>query len=370
MNSTTKCLRCLADQSFDSIVFYQDGTCNYCRAFFSANTIPWARLNSSACSTPNLLKLISEAGKGKKYDCVIGISGGVDSSYLLTLAVRFGLRPFVVHMNNTWNDALADQNISRLVRKLNLQLNTSVLDAISYDAALNALIKANVVDLEILYDNAAFTTCYQAASCLGIKFILGGQNYQTEGYVMPPSWNWFKYDKRNIYAICNRFSNFSPKALPLMGTIDYLRYTYLDNIQIVPFLDFFPYSKEDALNELETSYGYTRYPYKHYESKLTRFYQGFILPTKFSIDKRRGHLSSLVLTNQMSLAQAKEILNSSAYPDRISLLSDQYYFLSRLGLSEDDFNEYLLLPRKEHSDYPSEYPLWKVLSRFKQLAHL
>ena len=233
--------------------------------------------------------------------------------------------------------------------------------------ALSSLIQADVVDLEILYDNCAFSLCYQAANNIKTKYILGGQNYQTEGYAMPASWNWFKYDKTNLYAICKIFSNQLPLSLPLMGTLDFFYYEYIKNISIVPFLDFFSYNKNLALSCLEKNNGYTRYPYKHYESILTRFYQAYILPKKFSIDKRIGHLSNLVLTGQLDREKAANSLKLSPYDEHDTFLADKHYFTSRLGLSNSDLQTYLTRPRIEHSCYPSEIRFWNFCSMAKKI---
>lgn len=359
------CQRCLADSSFEDLTIFEDGTCNYCRNSLATSTIRWADITPNSISLDHLVASIKQQSKHSTYDCIVGISGGVDSSYVLIKAIELGLKPYVVHMNNTWNDGLADLNISRLIKYVGLPLHVNMLNASEYDTCLLALMKANVVDLEILYDNAAFSTCYRAAEKLGLRYILGGQNYATEGYLMPKSWNWFKYDKKNILSIVNRFYPALSLSNMYMGTFDYLRFTYLRRIQVVPFLDFFDFSKNLALNELQDKFSYVPYPYKHYESRLTRFYQAYILPMKFGIDKRRGHLSSLILNGELTREEAISMLSSSPYDDDNQFHADYRYFISRLGIDAVEFESYISKSRSEHIDYPSEYPLWRSLSRVK-----
>ena len=250
--------------------------------------------------------------RGKQYDCIIGVSGGVDSSWALSLAVDHGLRPLAVHMDNGWNTELAQNNIANLVRGLGVDLHTHVIDWPEYRGLMEAFFAADVVDVELLYDNAMLAVNFEAAARHGVKYILGGTNVATEGMRMPPSWNWLKYDKRNIKSIAKRFGGPKLKTFPSIWDGG-LHRRILRGTRWLSFLDHFDYRKGDALQSLQGRFGYKPYPFKHYESVFTRFYQGYILPHKFGIDKRRLHLSVLVLNGEMSRDEAMAAVEGIAY---------------------------------------------------------
>ncbi len=223
MDGAQSCTRCVMDTSAPDIRFDADGVCNYCTEYLvtrakylDANPVTrQQRLDA-------LLRDVRNAGRGKPYDCIIGVSGGVDSSWALALAVDQGLRPLAVHMDNGWNTELAQNNIANLVRGLGVDLHTHVIDWPEYRGLMEAFFAADVVDVELLYDNAMLAVNFEAAARHGVKHILGGTNVATEGMRMPPSWNWLKYDKRNIKSIAKRFGGPKLKTFPSMGTVDYI----------------------------------------------------------------------------------------------------------------------------------------------------
>jgi len=362
------CSRCLMDTTSKDISFYDDGTCNFCNDFF--HLIEATSSFDAVQREKNLSALVDEIksrSKSSKYDVVVGVSGGVDSSYVLLKCIELGLRPLAVHMDNGWNDAIAVHNIAKLIEFTGVDYIANVQDWHAYDDSLLALVKADVVDLELLYDNAAFTTCYMYANKFGVSYILGGQNDSTEGIRMSSEWNWNKFDKRNMLKISSLFGNGGARNLTLTGTLGFFYYEYIKKIKWVNFLNFFEYDKSNVLSHLQEKFGYIPYPYKHYESILTRFYQGYILPKKFSIDKRLGHLSALVLTGQMSRDYALSLLKESPYDDPLTLERDLNYFCLRLDLSKSDFENYISSPRVDHAHYPSEVTLWRFLSNVKRL---
>jgi hypothetical protein len=241
------------------------------------------------------------------------LSGGVDSSWVLVQAVKYGLRPLAVHLDNGWNSELAQNNIYKLVSILGVDFYTHVIDWDEYRNMMEAFFQSDVIDVELLYDNAMLAVNYQQANKYKIRYILSGTNQSTEGMRIPESWNWYKYDKAGIKNIVKNFTKIKTKTFPFFSTFDFLIYNYFKQIKWVPFLDLFIYNKNNALLHLEDNYGYKRYPYKHYESIFTRFYQGYILPKKFGIDKRKLHLSTLIMTNQLSRDQALSLLNNIPY---------------------------------------------------------
>lgn len=351
------------DESAADITFDASGVCNYCSEFLqrSGGLIHEdAALRQSRLDT--FVARVKAAGQGKRYDCVIGVSGGVDSSWALVQAVRLGLRPLAVHMDNGWNSELAQNNIANLVQKLKVDLYTHVIDWPEYRALMQAFFDANVVDVELLYDNAMLKVNYQQAAAHGVKFILAGTNEATEGMKIPATWNWFKLDKRNITSIAARFSTVRIKTFPSIGVLGYLYYEYFRRVKWISFLDFFPYNKSEVLDALERDFGYKRYPYKHYESIFTRFYQGYILPRKFGVDKRRVHLSTLVAAGQMAREAAMGNLLSPPYASEAELAQDIQYFLKKMQWTREQLDTYVAKPETSHSHYASEKWLWNRLN--------
>jgi N-acetyl sugar amidotransferase len=346
------------DTSAQDISFDVDGVCNYCTEFLAQRA---RYLRDDPVERQHrldaLLREVRAAGRGKRYDCIIGVSGGVDSSWALALAVDLGLRPLAVHMDNGWNAELAQNNIANLVRGLGVDLHTHVIDWPEYRGLMEAFFAADVTDVELLYDNAVIAVNFQAAARHRVRHILGGTNVATEGMRMPPGWNWLKYDKRNIRAISRMFGGPSLRTFPSVGTLDFLRF-HLRGIRWLSFLDYFDYRKTVALQSLQGRFGYKPYPFKHYESVFTRFYQGFILPTKFGIDKRRLHFSTLIMNGEMTRKEAMEALEGIPYESEKLLRSDTAYFLKKMGWTREKLDEYLARPGKPHNSYPSEKPLW------------
>ena len=348
------CTRCVMDTSAAGINFDQEGKCNFCIEFVDE---PRQKSLSSPSSQLDLTALVDRVkanGKNKPYDCVIGVSGGVDSCWALVRAVALGLRPLAVHMDNGWDSELAQSNIANIVTSLGVDLLTHVIEWDEYRGLMQAFFDADVIDVELLYDNAMLAVNYNAARRYRLRYILSGSNHATEGMAMPAEWNWYKLDKRNIKAIAKRHGGPRLTSFPALGTLGRLRYSVFHRVEWVSFLDVFDYDKEKALTYLETHFGYKRYPYKHYESIFTRFYQGYLLPKKFGVDKRRIHLSTLVLTGQMSRSEALAKLKEAPYPNNQDLEADRDFFLQKMRWNRQDLENYLRRPRVEHSLYSSE----------------
>ena len=353
-----RCKRCLMDETAEGIVFTEAG-CNYCDEFVEVLKEPPKKLD---LTLEELVNKIKHEGKSKPYDCIVGISGGVDSSYTLVKVKELGLRPLAVHMDNGWDSELAANNIKNLVEGLNVDLYTHVIDWDEYRELMQAFFDADVIDIELLYDNAMLAVNYQQASKYGLKFILAGTNTSTEGMSLPPNWNWFKWDKKNIKALAKK-NNVKLRTFPAIGTIDRIFCEFIKGIKWVHFLDYLPkYNKFEALEVLKNRFGYKPYPYKHYESIFTRFYQGFILPVKFGVDKRKNHLSMLILSGQMEKEEALKQLKEIPYPTEKDLVDDIEYFLKKMRWTEKQLMDYLKRPPKPHTLYGSEIEMWKVLA--------
>ncbi len=357
------CTRCIMDTSAQNISFDAAGVCNFCTEFLDrsghmlAQTDPHKREQELKA----FVAKVQKDGQGKRYDCIIGVSGGVDSSWALVLALQYGLRPLAVHMDNGWNSELAQNNIANLVRELGVDLYTHVIDWQEYRKLMQAFFDAGVIDIELLYDNAMAAVNYQQAAKYGIKYILAGTNQATEGMRMPQGWNHMKYDKRNIKAIAKKFGNVRIDTFPSLGVLKFAWYEFVRGNKWISFLDYFEYNKAQVLDSLERDFGYKRYPYKHYESVFTRFYQGYILVNKFGVDKRRIHFSTLVAVKQMTRDEALTNVAGLAYPSERELEQDKQYFLKKMGWSADQLEAYINAPGGLHADYPSEEPLYEFL---------
>lgn len=361
MNDHRTCTRCIMDATAADIFFDELGRCNYCSDFLAR--LARTGLVATADQRDAFLQRVRHDGQGREYDCIVGLSGGVDSSYALYLAVRNGLRPLAVHLDNGWNSELAVHNIANLVRALNVDLFTHVIDWEENRDLQLSFFKANVIDIEMLMDNAMMALNYRMARQFKVKWILAGTNRSTEGMHMPSNWNWLKFDARNIRDIHRRFGSVPIRTHPLISVPGFIWNRYVRRIRWTPFLDYFEYRKDDALATLQSEVGYRPYPYKHYESVFTRFYQGYILPRKFGVDKRKLHLSTLVVTGQMSREQALEMMSQPPYPDPMQQRDDHAFVLKKLGFTPDSFENYMAAPPVSHAVYATEKPLWDVLYR-------
>lgn len=349
-----QCNRCVMDTSAYDISFDEKGNCNYCTEFLTRTSKGYYDLSSNIES---FISKVKKDGMGKKYDCIVGVSGGADSSYTLYLAKKYGLRVLAVHMDNGWNSELASNNIETIISKMEVDLYTHVINWHEYKKLMYSFFDADVINVELLYDNAMLAVNYRLASKYGIKYILSGSNNATEGMMMPANWNWNNYDKRNIKSIA-KTQNVKIKTFPLIGTLDYLYFRLIKKIKWIPFLDYVDYDKEESMEFLEKKFQFKKYPYKHYESVFTRFYQGYILPTKFGVDKRKLHFSNLIMSNQMKRAEAIEKLNTIPYNSKSELLEDKNYVLKKLSWTDEQFQSYISRKEIKHSEYLTEKPFW------------
>ncbi len=347
------------DTSAIDIKFDINGNCNFCTDFLeTSNSI---KNNNKHKNLNKFIDKVKNHGKNLEYDCIVGISGGVDSAWALKKAVESGLRPLVVHFDNGWNTNMSQNNIYKLLKKLNVNLVTYVVDWMEYKDVMKSFFKSNVVDIELIYDNALMKINYSLAKKFKVKYILAGTNRATEGMRMPNNWNWFKYDKKNIHSIQKKYGNKKIKSLPTIGTFDYIYYSKFKKIKWINFLDYFDYNKNLAMDELSLFSNFTKYKLKHSESIFTRFYQCHILPKKFKIDKRKVHLSNLVITNQMTREEGLNILKNEPYFSFDDYIRDKNYFLKKMDFSEEYFNKYLNEHPVNHDKYSSEKKIWEIL---------
>lgn len=356
------CSRCVYDDRVNGITFDEQGVCNYCKQvdslidqFGTGKPKGMDKLNA-------LIGDIKKAGKGKKYDCMIGVSGGTDSSYMLYWALENGLRPLAVHYDNTWNTAIATENIRKVTAALDIDLYTLVIDNKESDDIYKAFFKASVAEIEASTDLALAETLYRAASKFGVKYVLEGHSFVTEG-ITPVGRNYF--DGKYIKSIHKKFGKLPMKTYPLMTFSRFMYWTVFKRIKKVRPYWYMDYSKEDAKAFLEKEYDWKYYGGHHLENRMTAFYHSFYMPTKFDSDLRNNTLSAQVRNGQKSREEAWKEYNSDP------LLEDDLinYFKKRLQLSDKEFDETMSLPPKSWYEYPTYKkrferlrPLFKVLA--------
>ncbi|MBX2924889.1 MAG: N-acetyl sugar amidotransferase [Chitinophagaceae bacterium] len=315
-----------------------------------------------------IVQLIKESGKGNKYDCITGVSGGVDSTYLAYMAKKLGLRPLIVHFDNGWNSELAVKNIENIISRLGFDLYTLVVDWEEFKDIQLAYLKASVIDIEAITDHAIIGTLYKLAAENNIKYILSGANVTTEN-TLPKSWIFNKIDHINIKDIHDHYGTIKLKTYPLFNSTKKRLYTKLKKITSVYLLNYLPYNKKDVKNIITTELSWKDYGGKHYESVFTRFYQGYILPVKFGVDKRKAHLSDLIFAGQISKAEAMEELKKPIY-DSAQFSEDYEFVLKKFNLTEKEFEEIMNNPRKEHSEFKVEDSFWNKYPWLKPLKFI
>lgn len=349
------CSNCVMDTSDSLIEFDERGYCDHCNNYYN-NILPnWHPDEVGTRELNRIVDKIKKAGDGKKYDCIIGLSGGVDSSFLLYYAVeKLGLRPLVLSADTGWNLNVAVENIEKLVKGLKLDLYTEVIDWNEMKDLQLAYFKAQVPYQDTPQDHAIFASLYNYAAKNGIKYVLTGGNYSTECVREPNEWVYLN-DLRQIKDIHKKFGIRPLKNLPLCGMFKYrLYYRYFKGMKVVKPLDLIPYKKADAIALLHDKFGWQPYANKHFESIFTRFYEGYWLVKKFGYDKRRAHYSSLILTGQMSREEALKLLAEPPYDETLAM-QDMEYVAKKLGLTTDAFLEMMNGENKTFRDYKSTY---------------
>lgn len=345
------------DSECPRIEFDENGVCSFCRK----HEEEMGKREASGDYTPEKLDAIvdriKEQGKDKDYDCVLGVSGGFDSSYVALWAKEQGLRVLCTHLDNGWDTTTANRNIEKLVTKLGFALHTEVLDWEEFKDIQLAFMKASVVDIELPNDMAIFACFFQTAYQAGTQYILNGSNPLTEsGYFMPVGWNHYKFDFLNVVGIHHLFGTKRMRTFPLMDQHRYQLYRFRNHISIVdPLLYLDDFDMDAAKKHLKESLDWEDYGQKHSESLFTKFYQRYILPEKFGVDKRKSHYSTMVMTGTMTRDEALARLEKPAY-DAEELARDKAYVIKKLGLSEKEFEDIMKLPIRQHTEFPSEAP--------------
>lgn len=343
--------------------FDAEGRCHYFHEYLAAERDHVRVGAEGVMALERSVETITRDGRGKAYDCIMGISGGVDSTYLALLAKRLGLRPLAVHLDNGWNSELAVKNIENIVTRLGIDLHTHVIDWREFRDLQLAYLKASVVDVEALTDHAILATMRRLAARHGIRHILSGTNVVTE-QVLPPHWIFNKYDPVNIRAIHRAYGTVPLRTFPLLDWSTKKRQELWWRQRSHSLLNLVPYRKADVKREIQQELGWRDYGGKHYESVFTRFYQGFILPRKFGIDKRKAHLSNLIFSRQITRAEALVELTAPIYEPAL-LAQDLDFVLKKLELGAAEFEAYLARPPRSHREFDYERSLYE---RFPALA--
>ena len=363
---TLFCRQCVMDSTDDpGLTLDENGICNHCHFYYNQKNKLVLEGDVAARKLEQTLQRIKEFGKNNRYDCLIGLSGGVDSSYVAYLAKQFGLRPLCVHFDNGWNSELAVQNIYNIVNKLGFDLSTYVIDWEDFKDLQLAYLKASVIDIEVLTDHAIYGSMFKIARENKIKFVLGGHNVATEG-ILPYHWTFNKMDYINIRAIHKKFGTKALHSFPFLNR-RMKQFIKTSGLEFINYLNWVPYIKEDVKKLLSRELDWRDYGGKHYESVWTRFYQGYILPVKFKVDKRKAHYSTLICSGQMTKEQA--LLELQKVPiEEQQFKIDREFVLKKLGLTNEEFEGLMNLPIRRHIDFDTEGSLFNyypILSPLK-----
>lgn len=361
-NSYRVCTRCVMDNKVDeTIVFNKIGICNHCIRYDELLNTRVFRGAEGEKALSELVSSIKEQGSKNKYDCLIGVSGGVDSTYVAYLVKKLGLRPLAVHVDNGWNSSLAVQNIENLLEKLDIDLINYVVGTDEFKDLQLSFLKASVSDGEIPTDHAVSALLWQTANKYKIKYIISGMNFTTES-ISVPNWSYGHSDWRYIKDIASKHGSKKLKSYPHFG-FSYLFYiTFIKKIKSVSILNYIDYNKEEVMSFLEKELDWVYYGGKHYESNYTKFYQGYILPKKFGIDKRYGHLSDLINAGQLTREEALAELKSLPY-DSNAIDKDKENVLKELNLSVSDFDRMMNEPLRSFKDYKNSYVFVSLLKK-------
>jgi N-acetyl sugar amidotransferase len=350
------CSRCIMDDSVKEISFNEKGECTFCEIHDELE-IKFSLGREATEQLGKIVEKIKKEGRGKRYDCIVGISGGKDSSYTLVKVVELGLRPLAVHFDNGWNSELAVSNIEKICTKLDVDLYTHVANWEEFRDLQKAFLLASVPDGEVPTDWSITSVLYTIANKLGVKTIIGGNTFRTEG-TTPLSWTY--QDPKYIKAIHKQFGSKKIKSFPIMSAFKFLYYSLIKQIRWVRILYYLPYNENNAVQHLKDHYGWRNYDGKHFESTYTRFFQSYILTKKFNIDKRKLHFSAKIRSGQLTREEALLQIREDPFKDGWEAIA---YNLKKLQLTPEEFEEIMKREIKSFKDYPNYYNFIQALKR-------
>lgn len=355
------CTHCVMDTTDSAITFDARGVCDHCRTFETQIRPSWHTDARGRAELDRLVAKIKQAGEGKDFDCIIGVSGGIDSSYLTWLAKHeLGLRPLVFHVDAGWNSQEAVNNIEKLIEHLDLDLYTYVVDWEEMRDLQLAFFKSGVPHIDTPQDHVFFATMYKFATEHDVRYILTGANYSTECIRNPLEWMYYQSDSIQLRDIHQQFGARPLARFPTTSILRHKVYLpYVKGIQVVKPLNYMPYIKEEAVRLLTEEIGWQPYPQKHFESRFTRFYEAYWLPTRFGYDTRRVQFSSLILTGQMTREEALAKLETPAY-DPETIAHDKEFVAAKLDITVAELDSYLHLPKRTYRDYKSQQAIYAM----------
>ena len=361
------CTRCVMDTTDPEILFNKNGVCNHCIKFSEVTIKKWFPNDEGTKKLEAIYAKMKKENSHKEYDCILGLSGGVDSSYLALKLYEADIRPLVVHVDGGWNSELAVQNIESIVNYCGWDLHTIVIDWEEMKDLQLAYLKSGIANQDVPQDHAYFASLYHFATKHNINYIISGGNISTEG-IFPSSWHWSAMDAINLKGIYEKFGTNKLKNYKTIGFYElYLYYPFIKKMKTIRPLNFMPYIKSEVLSELKERIGYKEYARKHGESLFTKFFQNYYLPMKFGFDKRKPHLSSLVVSGQMSREDALQELEKPLYNDR-ELKNDKEYIAKKLGVSDEEFEQILQSPSHNYSDFPNMEVKYKRMKKIQNFV--
>ncbi|NQU35874.1 MAG: N-acetyl sugar amidotransferase [Bacteroidetes bacterium] len=361
MNEIQTCTNCVMDTTDSKIFFDEKGVCDHCNTYYNDILPKWHTDERGEKELWKIINKIKQEGKGKDFDCIMGMSGGIDSSYLLyEMVEKFGLRPLVFHVDAGWNSQIAVNNIERLIDGLGLDLYTEVINWEEIKDLQLAFFKSGVPHIDVPQDHAFFATMYKFASKHKIKTILTGGNYSTECVRNPLEWMYYQSDSIQLRDIYKKHGTGKLKNYPVSNILWHKIYLpYVKGIKLIRPLDFVPYHKDEAMQLLVDKFGYQKYPQKHFESRFTMFYESYWLPKRFGYDTRKVQYSSLILTGQMTRDEALEKLKYPAYNEE-TIHQDFEFVANKLGISVEELQSYMEAPKKTYKDYKSQENIYMI----------
>lgn len=364
MRSYQICTTCVMDTTDSAIVFDNAGVCDHCNTFHTAVAPYWDTADKGQASLNKMVAMIRKAGQGKDFDCIIGMSGGIDSSYLVYAAKELlGLRPLVFHVDAGWNSQIAVNNIERLVDGLGLDLFTEVIDWEEMKDLQRAFFRSGVSHIDTPQDHSFFATMYKFATKHGVRHILTGANYSTECIRNPLEWMYFQSDARQIRDIHRRFGERPLQRFPLTSILWHkIWLPYVRGVKVLRPLNLMPYVKAEARQLLMDRFGWQPYPQKHFESRFTRFYESYWLYERFGYDVRKVQFSSLIVTGQMSRDEALIELKKPPY-DAETIAQEIEFVANKLDITVDELMSYKMLPKKTYRDYQNQEAIYRLGAR-------
>lgn len=358
------CTKTVMDTTDPDITFDDQGISNHYYNYLSKVNDRIEEGSQAEIKLKAIINKIKQAGKGKEYDCIVGVSGGTDSTYVAYKCKEYGLRPLAVHFDNGWNSELAVSNIEKVLKKLDIDLFTYVIDWEEFSELQVSFLKSSTPDIEIPTDHAIFALLYEVATKHNIKYIMNGMNFRTES-IMPFAWAYGHIDWKYVKSVHEKFSRVKLKNYPHFSFAKLFYYTIVKRIKYVSILNYIDFNKDEAQKFLAEKLDWRDYGGKHHESVYTRIVQTYVLPKKFNIDKRRAHLSNLIISGQITREAALKLLEIPPYNED-TVQDDIEYLVKKLRLSDQEFEGIMNAPNKTFKDYPNNFKIYTFAKKTQQ----